>query len=46
MNLTVNGGPYNNTVENCINACGDEGYAFAGVEFALQCCTCFTWSLG
>ncbi|KAF8269902.1 WSC domain-containing protein [Lactarius quietus] len=34
---TVVGGQYNNSVENCINACQYTGYSFAGLEFALQC---------
>ncbi|KAF8268566.1 WSC domain-containing protein, partial [Lactarius quietus] len=33
----VIGGGYNNTVENCVLACQDAGYGFAGLEFALQC---------
>ena len=38
-------GAYNNSVESCVGACGDAGYRLAGVEFAGECCTCFTSSL-
>jgi hypothetical protein len=34
------GRPSNNTVENCVGACRDAGYPFAGVGFAQECCTC------
>ena len=36
---SVIGGKYNNTVENCINACGAANYSFAGMKSALDCCT-------
>ena len=36
----VVGGQYNNTVENCTEACKSSGYSLAGVEFAQECCTC------
>ena len=45
VHLPVEGGPYNNTVENCIEACREARYDLAGVEFASQCCTCYTLSL-
>jgi hypothetical protein len=34
----------NNSVENCISACEDqgEGYTVIGVENGTECCTCFT----
>ncbi|KAF8263707.1 WSC domain-containing protein [Lactarius quietus] len=35
--VSVQGGPYNNTVENCVNSCQSAGYNWAGVEFAQQC---------
>ncbi len=36
------GGVSNNSVESCIGACEGAGYPLAGVEFANECCTCFT----
>jgi hypothetical protein len=41
LKTTVNGGQYNNSVESCVEACGAAGYNLAGVEFGLECCTCF-----
>jgi hypothetical protein len=41
----VNGGPSNNSVENCINACQAGNNSLAGLEQGTQCCTCFTSSL-
>ena len=41
----VNGGPEMNSVESCISACWSAGYILAGMEFANECCTCFTSSL-
>jgi hypothetical protein len=29
----------NTTVEDCVAACQDKGYRFAGVEYASECCT-------
>jgi hypothetical protein len=43
--IIIDGGQYNNSAENCVNACGAAGFDYAGVEFATQCCMCFTWSL-
>jgi hypothetical protein len=40
-NVDVNGGPSNNSVENCINACQAGNYSLAGLEQGTQCCTCF-----
>ena len=34
------GGEFNNTVENCINACRAAGYYYAGMEAAKYCCAC------
>jgi len=41
----VQGGPELNSVKSCIGACEAAGYGLAGVEFANECCTCFTSSL-
>ncbi|KAF8263709.1 WSC domain-containing protein [Lactarius quietus] len=35
--VSVPGGLFNNTVENCVNSCQSAGYSWAGVEFAQQC---------
>ena len=43
--VSVMGGPYNNSVENCVTACTEANYTLAGVEFATQCCTYYTLSL-
>jgi len=30
------------TVENCVNFCNGQGFIYAGVEFAQECCkSCF-----
>jgi hypothetical protein len=36
----VAGGPYNNSVESCVEACGAAGFNVAGVEFMFECCMC------
>ena len=38
VQVSVEGGPYNNTVENCIEVCHAGSYGAAGVEDAQQCC--------
>lgn len=43
-NVFVQGGPYNNSVENCLDTCTSQGYIAAGMELAQECCTCFTSS--
>ncbi|KAF8264818.1 WSC domain-containing protein [Lactarius quietus] len=35
--VSVQGGPYNNTVRNCLGACKAEYYLYAGLELAQQC---------
>jgi len=37
VQVSVRGGQYNNTVDNCIDACIDRNYRAAGVEFAQEC---------
>ncbi len=41
----INGGTELMSVEMCIGACEAGGYSLAGLEFANECCTCFTSSL-
>ena len=40
VQVSVIGGQYNNSVESCIEACGAGGFSLAGMEFALECCSC------
>jgi hypothetical protein len=38
----ITGGQYNTSVKSCTEACWANDFAYAGVEFTLECCTCFT----
>jgi hypothetical protein len=40
VNTTVIGGPSNNTIENCVAACGAAGHNIAGMEASVECCMC------
>ena len=33
---------YNQTIESCLEVCAAASYSKAGVEFANECCACFT----
>lgn len=44
VQVSVEGGAYNNTVANCIDACVAGNYHGAGLEDAQQCCTPLTSS--
>jgi len=37
VQVSVSGGSYQNTVENCIDTCVNQNYHGAGVEFAQEC---------
>jgi len=45
VQISVDGGQYNSSVENRTGACDAAGYDLVGVEFAQECCTCFASSL-
>ena len=34
-----------NSADTCVLACQKAGFSIAGMEYAGQCCACFTWSL-
>lgn len=38
--VNIVGGQYNNSVQNCCEACSDAGYGVAAMEYARECCTC------
>ena len=40
VKASVLGGQYNNSVESCAESCRFLGYPLAGMEFAVECCTC------
>ena len=45
MEVSVEGGPYELTVEKCVDSCVSYGFRGAGMELGQQCCTYAIYSL-